>query len=329
MRPAKLAGPFSTMLSAGDGARSVIGARAGTDAGRDRVEAEPGGDLGGERLVDVAEVGHHAGADPGLFALGQLEHERGHDVGPLDRSLADQELARLAVVVAEAFRAHPLLGALDRLGERGEPAAGVLSRSRVGPRVRFVVHPPDGVGERHVPVLLEVGDRTLRRVDRQVGEVRPAETLELGVEVGEVAPLQQRIVGEVDAGDDVLRAERHLLGLGEEVVDGLVEHQPTDPTDRHQLLGDDLGGVEDVEVERVGELVVEDLETELPLGEVTAVDGVPQVPSVEVGIGAVDLHRLVPDHRLQAELGLPVELDERRRCRRRRRAGTCAPRSPP
>ena len=44
---------------------------------------------------------------------------------------------------------------------------------------------------------------------------------------------------------------------------------------RHQLLGDDLGGVEDVEVERVGEVVVEQLDAELPLREVTAVDGVP------------------------------------------------------
>ena len=33
---------------------------------------------------------------------------------------------------------------------------------------------------------------------------------------------------------------------------------------------------------------------------------------MEVGVGAVDLHRLVPHHRLHAELRLPVELDERR-----------------
>jgi hypothetical protein len=33
---------------------------------------------------------------------------------------------------------------------------------------------------------------------------------------------------------------------------------------------------------------------------------------MEVGVGAVDLHRLVPQHRLQPLLGLPVELHERR-----------------
>ena len=59
-----------------------------------------------------------------------------------------------------------------------------------------------------------------------------------------------------------------LLGLGEEVVDGAVEHEAADAADRDQLLGDDLRGVEDVEVERVGELVVEELQAELPLGEV-------------------------------------------------------------
>ena len=38
-------------------------------------------------------------------------------------------------------------------------------------------------------------------------------------------------------------------------------------------------------------------------------DGVPQVAAVEVGVGAVDLDRLVPGHRLQPLLRLPVELD--------------------
>ena len=41
-------------------------------------------------------------------------------------------------------------------------------------------------------------------------------------------PGEQRIVGEVDARHDVRRAERDLLGLGEEVVRVAVEHQPAD-----------------------------------------------------------------------------------------------------
>ena len=63
---------------------------------------------------------------------------------------------------------------------------------------------------------------------------------------------------------------------------------------------------------RFGEVLVEQLQAELPLRIVAHLDRVPQVAAVEVGIGAVDLHRLVPDDRLHAELRLPVELDEGR-----------------
>ena len=95
------------------------------------------------------------------------------------------------------------------------------------------------------------------------------------------------------------------------------------------LLGDELGRVEDVEVELVGEGVVEALDAQLPLREVALVDGVPEVAAVEVGVGAVDLDRLVPQHRLHALLGLPVELHERRARRGRSRSGRCGRRSPP
>ena len=144
-----------------------------------------------------------------------------------------------------------------------------------------------------------------------------AQALELGVLVGEQPALQQRVVGEVDARHDVAGAVGDLLGLGEEVVRVAVQHHAPDHPQRNELLGDELGRVEHVEVEAVGLLLGEGLQAELPLGEVAAVDGLPQVAAVEVGIGAVDLHRLVPDHRLRAELGPPVELDEGRLARRR------------
>ena len=87
--------------------------------------------------------------------------------------------------------------------------------------------------------------------------------------------------------------------------------------DRHLLFGDELGGVENVELELLGELFVEELQAELPFREVAGLDGVPQIAAVEIGVGAVDLDRLVPDHRLHAQLRLPVELDEGRLARRR------------
>ena len=92
-----------------------------------------------------------------------------------------------------------------------------------------------------------------------------------------------------------------------------VEHQPADAADRDLLLGDDLGRVEHVEVELVGEVLVEQLQAELPLRDSRPVWMASQRSRRwKSGIGAVDLDRLVPDHRLQARLRLPVELDEGR-----------------
>ena len=117
---------------------------------------------------------------------------------------------------------------------------------------------------------------------------------------------------EVDTGNDVAGVERDLLGFSEEIVDAAVKHQPTDDPDRDLLLGDDLGRVEHVEVEGIGESVVEELKPQLPLRVVAQLDRVPEIAAMKVRVGAVQLHRLVPNHRLQALLRLPMELDEGR-----------------
>ncbi len=159
-------------------------------------------------------------------------------------------------------------------------------------------------------VLLEMRHRAFGRVDRDMGEVRTAQSLDLRVEIGEITPLKQRVVREVDAWRHILGAEGDLLGLGEEIIDDPVEHQPPDDADGHQFLRDQLGRVEDVEVEAVGKRIVEQLHAQLPLREVAAVDRIPKVAAMEIRVRAIDLDRLVPHHRLQTLLGLPVELDE-------------------
>jgi len=146
-------------------------------------------------------------------------------------------------------------------------------------------------------------------LDRDMGKIRLARPLQLRVEIREVAALQQRIIGEIHPRHDVGGAERHLLGLGEEVVHHPVQHQPPDDADRHLFLGDQLGRVQNVEFEPVGEGIVQQLQAELPFREVSALNRRPHVAAVEVGIGAVDLHRLVPAHQLHAEFRLPVEFD--------------------
>ena len=83
--------------------------------------------------------------------------------------------------------------------------------------------------------------------------------------------------------------------------------------DRHQLLRDQLGRVEHVEGQRVRLLLGEQLHAELPLGEVAGRDGLEQVAAVVVGIGAGDLHRLVPAWSTAVpSFGPPVELHEGR-----------------
>ena len=229
----------------------------------------------------------------------------------LRRGLAVEELARLAVVVGEALGAQAHLLAFLCAGERPEPSLGRFPGA-FAERVRLIVHATDRVAHRHVPVLLEMSKRTFGCVDRDVREVRAAEPLQLRVEVGEVAALKQRVVGEVDARRHVLRHERNLLGLGEEIVGHAIENQAADRDGLEDFLGNDLRGIEHVEVEVVGELLVEELHAQLPFGEVAGLDRIPQIAAMEVGIGAVDLDRLVPDHRLKTQLRLPMKLDEGR-----------------
>ena len=130
------------------------------------------------------------------------------------------------------------------------------------------------------------------------------------IQIGEEPALKQRIIRKIDAWRNIRGQECDLLGFGEEIVDIRVERQRPDDLDRHFFFGNDLGRVEHVEVEGVGEFLIEDLDAQFPFGKIAGFDRGPQVAAVEVGIGAVDLDRFVPDHRLEAELGLPVELDE-------------------
>lgn len=135
-------------------------------------------------------------------------------------------------------------------------------------------------------ILLEMREGTLRRIDGQVGEVWPAKPFQLGVEIGEVPALQQRIIAEVDARRHVLGHEGDLLGLGEEVVGHAVKHQPSDRLRLQYFLGDDLCRVEDVEVEAVGKVLVEQLYLQFPFREVAG-----EWPARGRGGGNRDRHR--------------------------------------
>ncbi len=84
-------------------------------------------------------------------------------------------------------------------------------------------------------VLLKMSKRAFGSVDRNVREIRASNRLELGVEVGEVAALEQGIVGEVDSGRNILRHEGDLFRLCKEIVGHAVEHEPADGDRRKRL----------------------------------------------------------------------------------------------
>src|SRR5437762_427267 len=100
-----------------------------------------------------------------------------------------------------------------------------------------------------MPVLLEMMHRALRRVDRNVGEVRTPEAFELRIEVREVASLEQGIVRKVDPRHDIQRAEGDLLSFGKEIVDTAIKYESPDTPNGDLLLRDNLGGIEHIEGE--------------------------------------------------------------------------------
>jgi hypothetical protein len=161
----------------------------------------------------------------------------------------------------------------------------------------------------HVTVAVEVHNGADGLVDGQLLPV-DTQTGELGVLVGKVASLQERVVTEADTRDYVAGAKCNLLGLGEKLIGVLVQLELTDVSDGNQLLGPYLSGVKDVELEVVLLGLGNDLNTELPLGVGAAVDSHPQVLAVEVWILTSDLKSLVPDEAVYTELGSEVELDK-------------------
>ena len=160
-------------------------------------------------------------------------------------------------------------------------------------------------------VTLVIVHGGVRPVDGDLMEVRPAQPAHLSVDVAEQAGGQQRVVGNVDAGHQVAGAEGHLLGLGEEVHRVPVQLHQSDGLDGAQLLGHELGGVQQVDaLEHLLGAIGHDLDPQLPLRIVPGFDVVGEVTPVEVGVAAVGDQALLPDHGVHTLLGLPVELDE-------------------
>src|SRR6202020_492144 len=226
------------------------------------------------------------------------------------------ELARLTVVVGEALGPEAQL--LSRFAfallrrESAKSALGILARAGRIEAVGFIGYSAwNRVHSTHA-IALQIPHRTAGAVDRQLMKIRAAEPADLGVRVGKQTPLQERVVGEIDSRHHVTRMERSLLRFGKEVDRVAVEHHPPNDLDGNDFLRNDLGRVQNIEVETGRLLLVERLNAKLPLGESALGDGLIEVAAMKVWVRTVDLYRFVPDDRGRADRRAPVEFDKGR-----------------
>ena len=214
------------------------------------------------------------------------------------------KLFRLAA--HHAFRVHGL-GPLGH-GHKALSSA-CLERAAACQRVGFIRNPSARNGLAVNAVALVVVDRCNRRVNRNLVKVRTAKTRQLGVEIRMVAPHQQRVVCEIDARNNVLRAKCHLLGFSKEVVGVAVQYHPANRLDRNEFFGNQFGGIQNVEAELLGLRFGKNLHAQFPFRIGTRLDTLPQIATVEIRISAGNLHRFVPHQRMRAGCRIPVEFD--------------------
>jgi hypothetical protein len=143
-------------------------------------------------------------------------------------------------------------------------------------------------------------------VDRQLLIVGPA-PIALGVGVRERPALQHLVGRELDAVDTDARTERRLLRFAKEVVGFPVEYHPADFAQRELRLGPLLGIVERVEVQFRMLAVGHDLNAELPLGEIPAVDRIVQIFGRVAEVFFLNLGGLGRGERTDALFGNPME----------------------
>ena len=100
-----------------------------------------------------------------------------------------------------------------------------------------------------MPVALHVGEGTFGPIDRNLVEVGRSQTRKLGIEIRKVAPVEQRIVRKINAGDEILCTKSDLLGFSEYVCWIAVQNHPADCAERYDFFRDQLGRVEMIKIE--------------------------------------------------------------------------------
>src|SRR3984885_16103049 len=113
---------------------------------------------------------------------------------------------------------------LDGRREAHEPGGSRLKRASPSQRVRLISDPTASNRLTMQPIALIVMDRRYRGVNGNLMEVRSTQSSQLRIDVGVNPPMQQGIVAEIDARNDMRGAKRALFRFREEIIGIEVQH---------------------------------------------------------------------------------------------------------
>lgn len=160
----------------------------------------------------------------------------------------------------------------------------------------------------HVAVAVPGAEGLERAVNGDLLVVA-AQTVAVGIRVGEETGLEDGVCGGLDARDHVGRRESGLLDLREVVLGVTVEGKLPEAAEGHFGLRPDLGEVEDVPAELLGLFGGENLDVAGPGGVLAALDGVEEVLGVPVGVSGGEVAGFFVGEGLVALICLAVDLD--------------------
>ena len=154
--------------------------------------------------------------------------------------------------------------------------------------------------------------RRHRAIDRNLVKVGAAQADQLRIRVREEATLQERVAGEINAWHNVARMKGHLLGLREKVIGVAIEGQLANAPDRDQFFGNDFGGIQQIEIERLLILFLNDLYPEFPFRIIAVLNSFPQIASVKVWVLPGNFLGFIPEDRVDTKDRFPVKFHKMR-----------------
>uniref|UniRef100_A0A0A9CT79 Cat1 n=1 Tax=Arundo donax TaxID=35708 RepID=A0A0A9CT79_ARUDO len=119
------------------------------------------------------------------------------------------------------------------------------------------------VHEVHEAIMVVVVVSTFRCIHRK-HQIVGAETVPLGISIGENSRLEQLIIRIVDSRDNNCWAESNLFILCKEVINVLVQHHPPNRLQGDDILWPGLGDIKWVKVKFILMIRINGLDVKLP-----------------------------------------------------------------